>query len=473
MAGTSPAMTFNVCPHKADRPILPVFGRSFRTARLASLLLALCLLSACGISIDADQARVCRSTLPALNPGAVVTVERVREGPAPRTLRVDYVAQHPDRPALERHAVCQFAAEGLAANKADLVGLDTEEGPMSGASLYLLKRYYLDTPEGAAGDPGSRADANVADIPMGLAYWLQQILVSLPRTAIYALLSVAFALVFGLSGRINLAFGELAAVGSAATVAGTSILLGHGISSPVLGLAAGLAAALFAGAIHNAVGGYFTIGRITAESPQPSLIATVGMSLFLMEYLRLVQSPVTVWLPPIWSEAWPLARAGEFIVSLTPITVITAGIGVLAASSLLWLVQTTGFGRAWRASADDARAAALMGVNGPRLLLQTLGLAGAMAGLSGMLIVAQYGGLGFAGGFQYGLKALIAAIIGGIGSIPGAMLGGFAVGLFETLWSAYLPIEMRDMALYVALVVFLIFRPGGLLGFKDPTPRPV
>jgi branched-subunit amino acid ABC-type transport system permease component len=221
------------------------------------------------------------------------------------------------------------------------------------------------------------------------------------------------------------------------------------------------------------VGGHFTIARITSTSPQPSLIATVGLSLFLMEYLRLVQSPVTVWLPPIWSEAWPIAKAGEFVVSLTPITAVTSGIGLLAASILLWLVKGTGFGRRWRAYADDAHAAALLGVDGPRLLLQTLALAGAMAGLSGMLIVAQYGGLGFAGGFQYGLKALIAAIIGGIGSIPGAMLGGFAVGLFETLWSAYLPIEVRDMALYAALIVFLIFRPGGLLGFKDPTPRPV
>ena len=86
---------------------MPVMGRSLGAARLASLLLALCLLSACGISIDADQVRVCRSTLPALNPGAVITVERVREGPAPRSLRVDYVAQHPDRPTLERYAVCQ------------------------------------------------------------------------------------------------------------------------------------------------------------------------------------------------------------------------------------------------------------------------------------------------------------------------------------------------------------------------------
>jgi branched-subunit amino acid ABC-type transport system permease component len=250
-------------------------------------------------------------------------------------------------------------------------------------------------------------------------------------------------------------------------------MLAYGATSPVLGLAAGLVAALLAGAIHNAVGGTFTIGRIKADSPQPSLIATVGLSLVLMEYLRLVQSPVTVWLPPIWSEAWPLARAQDFLVSVTPITAITSGIGLIAAVSLLWLVKATGFGRAWRAYADDQKAAALMGVDGPRLLVQTLALAGAMAGLSGMLIVAQYGGLGFAGGFQYGLKALIAAIIGGIGSIPGAMLGGFAVGLFETLWSAYLPMEIRDMALYAALVVFLIFRPGGLLGLKDPTPRPV
>ncbi|MGO4524040.1 branched-chain amino acid ABC transporter permease [Microvirga sp. 2MCAF35] len=448
-------------------------GGFLKLARSAALLLGLCLLAACGLTIDADQARVCRSALPALNPGARITVEHIQKGPVPRSLRVDYLAEYLDRPILQRFAICQFMAEGLSPNKAELEGLATEEGPLSGANLYLLKRYYLATPEGMAGDPGSRPSANAIEIPESVAYWLQQILVSLPRTAIYALLSVAYALVFGLTGRINLAFGELAAVGSAATIAGASILLASGTSAPVLGLAAGLAAALFAGAIHSAAGGYFTIGRIAGPSSQPSLIATVGMGLFLMEYLRLVQSPVTVWLPPIWSEAWPLARAADFLVSLTPITVVTAGTGLVAALGLLWLVQATGFGRAWRAYADDAHAAALMGVDGMRLLVQTLALAGAMAGLSGMLIVAQYGGLGFAGGFQYGLKALIAAVIGGIGSIPGAMLGGFAVGLFETLWSAYLPIEMRDMALYVALVVFLIFRPGGLLGFRDPTPRAV
>ena len=154
---------------------------------------------------------------------------------------------------------------------------------------------------------------------------------SLPRTAIYALLAVSFALVFGLVGRINLAFGELAAVGSAATVAGAAVVaIGFGISAPLAGLTAGLVAALFAGALHGAVGGHFTIRRVTAQNTQPSLIA-----------------------------------------------------------ALMALIKASPFGRAWRAYADDSRAAALFGVDGPRLLVRTLALSGAMAGLSGMLIVPQ------------------------------------------------------------------------------------
>jgi branched-chain amino acid transport system permease protein len=447
------------------------FGRA--VTGLAALIFLLAV-TACGQSIDSEQMRVCRSILPALNEGGRITVLKAEPGPAPHSLRLDYEVERIDRVPLQRRIICRFAGEGLATRKADLTAVVTEEGPISGASLYLLKRYYLDTPEGVAGDPGSRVEAAVPQLPAALAYSLQQLLVSLPRTAIYALLAASYALVFGLVGRINLAFGELAAVGSAATVAGATVVtVGLAVSAPLAGLTAGLAAALFAGALHSVVGGHFTIARIATRSTQPSLIATVGLSLALMEYLRIVQSPVTVWLPPVWSEAVPLARAGDFVVSVTPVTLVTAGIGLAATLALLALIERSGFGRAWRAYADDAKAAELFGVNGHRLLTQTLALAGAMAGLSGMLIVAQYGGLGFAGGFQFGLKALIAAIIGGIGSVPGAMLGGVAVGLFETLWSAYLPIEGRDIALYAALVVFLIYRPGGLLGYRELAPRPV
>src|SRR3954452_19581473 len=143
---------------------------------------------------------------------------------------------------------------------------------------------------------------------------MQQVLVGLPRTGIYGLLAAAYALVFGLVGRINLAFGELAALGAAAAVSGVALASGLNLHTPVAGLGIGLACALFAGAMHNAVGGHFTIARIDSLSAQPSLIATVGLSLFLMEYLRLAQSPVTVWIPPIWSDAVPLVRAGSFVV---------------------------------------------------------------------------------------------------------------------------------------------------------------
>lgn len=444
-----------------------------RRLRLIAPALLLSSLAGCGLGLDAEQVRVCRSILPALNTGERLSVEHAEPGPLPRSLRLDYEVERIDRTPLRRYAVCIFAAEGMSPNKAELVGVATETGPISGANLYFLKRYYLETPEGLAGDPGERAPLGVPEVPPALAYALQQLLISLPRTAIYALLATAYALVFGLVGRINLAFGELAAVGSAATVAGAAIVLTSGTTAPLFGLAAGLLAALGAGALHGAVGGHFTVARIASRSPQPSLIATVGLSLALMEYLRVVQSPVTVWLPPVWSDAAPLVRSAEFVVSLTPISLVTAGVALASGAALLWLMKASAFGRAWRAYSDDALAAALFGVDGPRLLRRTLGLAGAMAGLAGFLIVAQYGGLGFAGGFQYGLKALIAAIVGGIGSIPGALLGGVAVGLFETLWSSYLPLEARDIALYTALVVFLVFRPGGFLGIRDPTPRAV
>src|SRR5688500_14777252 len=97
-----------------------------RGRRMIACLAGLFLLAACGLSIDADQARVCRSTLPALNPGASIVIHRIQEGPAARSLKVLYTAQHPDRPLLDRFAICTFAAEGLSLNKAELTGLATE-----------------------------------------------------------------------------------------------------------------------------------------------------------------------------------------------------------------------------------------------------------------------------------------------------------------------------------------------------------
>ena len=433
------------------------------------------LVSGCNLSMEAEQARVCRVALPALNPpGSRVVVERAQAGPGERSIRIDYRVEGLSAGPSRRWAVCRFAAEGLSANKADLVGVETDRGPLSGSSVYLLRRFYVDSPDGLMGDPGpGERTANLHEASEPVAYLLQQVLVGLPRTGIYGLLAAAYALVFGLVGRINLAFGELAAVGAAAAVSGIALASSFGSSAPVAGLGLGVVCAIFAGALYSAVGGHFTVAGTVSRSPQPSLIATVGLSLFLMEYLRLAQSPVTVWIPPIWSDAMPLLRAGAFVVDLTPVSLVTSAIGFLAAASLLALMYRSEFGRRWRAYADHPKAAALFGVDGRALLLKTLALAGAMAALAGTLVVIQYGGLGFAGGFQLGLKALIAAVLGGIGSVAGALVGGVAIATFETLWSAYFPIEMRDVALYAWLVAVLVFRPGGLLGTRDPSPREV
>ncbi len=443
--------------------------------RLGALGMLALALSSCGVSVDAEQARLCRLALPALNePGNRIVVTRTAPWLEARSIRMEYRVEREGAAPIDRYVICRFAAEGLSPNKADLIGLSTEAGPVAGATLYLLKRFYIDTPEGVASDPGpgDRA-AGLVEIPRPLAYGLQQFLGGLPRTAIYGLLAAAYALVFGLVGRFNLAFGELAAIGAAATAVGVGLVSALGLTEPSAALLIGTVCAAAAAAMHGLVGGYFAIAQVAGRSGQASLIATVGLSLALMEYLRVVQGTATVWFPPLWSEAWPFVRAGDFVVGLTPVSLLTTSVGLCVGGGLVALMRGSRFGRHWRASADDPAAAALFGVNPRSLLFKTLALSGAVAGLAGALVVVQYGGLGFAGGFQLGLKALVAAVLGGVGSVAGAFLGGLAIGLFETLWSATMPIEARDVALYSVLAAVLIFRPGGFFGSQEPTPRQI
>jgi branched-chain amino acid transport system permease protein len=437
-------------------------------------LAALLLLCACGIAVDGEQARICRLALPALNaPDARISLLRSVPGPGPRQVRLDYRVERPEGLPALRSITCSFAGEGVAANKSEVVGIATERGPLSESTLYFLRRFYLDTPEGVAGDPGPGGPrAGLAEVPQVVASTLQHGVAALPRIAIYGVLASAYALLFGLTGRINLAFGELAAVGGIAAAL-TALGLSSTGGGPLLALALAAAAAVAAAAVHSAVAGRLALLRLERASGQVGLIATVGLSLALMEHLRLMQGTSTLWLPPISAEPWPLLKAGSFVVTLTPTSLVTAGTGLAVSLALLWTMARSPFGRAWRAHAGDPTAAALCGIDGRRLTLVTLALAGALAGLAGSLVVIQYGGLGFAGGFQLGLTALVAAVVGGIGSVAGAWLGGLAIGVAETVWSATMPIEGRDLALYTALVLVLVFRPGGFLGFGEGTPRQV
>jgi branched-chain amino acid transport system permease protein len=206
---------------------------------------------------------------------------------------------------------------------------------------------------------------------------------------------------------------------------------------------------------------------------QPILVATAALSIAIQEFLRLSGGAHEHWFPSLLNDALPLARAGTFVVTVTPMQLIIAAAGLGAAGAVLRLLARSRFGREWRAFADDPGAAALFGVAPRRLLASTFVLAGALAGLAGWVITVYYGNVGFAMGTTLGLKALVAAVLGGIGSVPGAFLGGVLVALIEAMWSAYFDIGFRDVVVFSLLIVVFVLRPGGLLGFSGPRPREV
>jgi branched-chain amino acid transport system permease protein len=206
---------------------------------------------------------------------------------------------------------------------------------------------------------------------------------------------------------------------------------------------------------------------------QPILIATAAVALTAQEFMRITQGSRERWSPPVFNEPIPLARGGDFIVTVTPMQLVVALVGLTAACAVLFLLGRTRFGRAWRAFADDPGTAELFGIDGKRLLAATFLLAGLLAGLAGWIVAAYYGNISFSIGASLGLKALVAAVVGGIGSVPGAFLGGLCVALVEATWSAYFAIEARDIVVFSLLIVVFVLRPGGLLGFAGPKPRDV
>lgn len=442
--------------------------------RLFGFILIAGLLAACAPAPDADQARMCRQAIPALNPdGTTLTILSTGIGERRHDVLIAYDAAQMDRAPRRRTLLCRFSATGLDAGRAELVGIATETGPIADASLYFLKRFYLQSPEALAADPGLNRVEGEAALPFALAYLLQHLVLAIPMAAIYGLIASGYALMFGLAGRLHLGFGEFAAVGGAATI------IGAAAASSVPGILPALAL-LISGVVGMAAAGWH--GRVAARliaaplrkaSGQQVLIATAGLSIMLSEYIRLTQGTRTFWLSPIWNEPTIIARAEGFAVTVTPLALLIGAVGFGAASLLLSLMGRSAFGRSWRAFSDDSVAAQLFGIDARGLTDRTYALACACAGLAGVLVAVLYGGVGFAGGFGLGLKALIAAIVGGAASVPGAFLGGVLIALFEALWSAYLPIEMRDIALYAVLIAFLIWRPGGLLGYADSGPRRV
>ena len=188
------------------------------------------------------------------------------------------------------------------------------------------------------------------------------------------------------------------------------------------------------------------------------------MSIMLQNFIQVAQGARVKPLPPVVTGGYQLAEQNGFIVNLSNIQILIV-VTTFVLMSVFWLIITrTALGRAQRACEQDRLMAALCGVNVDRTISLTFVMGAALAAVAGLLYLLYYGVIDFYIGFVAGIKAFTAAVFGGIGSLPGAMLGGLIIGLIETFWSAYFTIQYKDVAAFSMLALVLIFFPSGLLG---------
>jgi branched-chain amino acid transport system permease protein len=438
----------------ATRPI------GCRLGSILSITVLALACAACG-GPDAEQIRLCERLIPALEDHAVEIVGREEDPAAPYAVIVRY------RTALtaERHWVsCRFGGGGVARDRMRLVGVVTDRrGPLSEVEVFLLRQYWLDLYEGQgqATDQGAPTEEGGA---RGALYLAQIGVNGITLGGIYGLLAIGYTLVYGIIGRINLAFGEIAMIGAYATFIGIAAIALLGPSALPLGLIVVLLAAAAIGAVHGFVTERLVFRPLREVPSQAPLIATVGLAIFLQEYLRLGQGASERWIQPVFTRAHELVGDPGFAVTVTTGQILIMLL-VLLMYGLLWLLMARSrFGRAARACADDVGMAALCGVDVDRTVALTFSLGAAYAGIAGFVILLRYGGVSFYDGLLVGFKALTAAILGGIGSVPGAMLGGLLVGLLEAGWAGYLAIAYKDVAIFALLAAMLALRPHGLLG---------
>ena len=429
------------------------------------VLLAAAMLAGCSPALETDQARLCRMTLPALMPEAArIAIVAQRPAADGRGLSVAFTARTPGEEPRDHLAACRFREPGRPNESRDLVSVTLDGRSVSEARLYVLIRYWLATPEGRAADPAPLGDVSALPlVPHPLAYGLQMALDGLPLAAIYGLLAAAYSLIYGLIGRINFAFGEMAAAGGYAAAIAALAMVGWP-PAPLLTVAFALAAAVAAAWGFAAARAVFI--PLRHARGQQVLVATVGLALFLRELLRLAQGDRS-WMSPELNQPFALARGGDFVTVATPMAFLSSAVALAAGLGLVIVFRYSRIGREWRAYADDPLAAELMGVSPAAITARAFALSGALAGLAGAPMTAAFGAVGYGLSATLPLKALAAAIVGGIGSLPGAFLGGLIVGAAETGWSALFPIDYRDIAVYALLTIFIALRPSGLLGQRE------
>ena len=414
--------------------------------RLAAVWLLGLLLWSC--APRPDHARVCTLTVGAFDSGEIADL-RSGTGSDGDAVRVSWTDDDG-----ARWVECSFAA-----GSRDLIaGVTTDrDGVLTPTQLFWLDR-WMRIPVGlSAAEPGGNGSSG---FPHAL-YLIQQILNALTLGCVYALLANGYALVHRIVGRFNLAFGEMAMVGAVVTVIATVVAGTAGVAL-VPGLVAGLCVALATGACCGLACEVLIFGPLRRSSAQMPLVASIGLAIAMAEGVRLLQGAGDLWVEGGLSSVVSLVGVGAFDVSTTLRQLVLLAFTLVALAGVVLLIGVTRFGLRYRAVAQDADAAALMGIDGGRVRLGAFALAGAVAGMAGFVTVAQYGVANFAMGLMLGFKGLTGAVAGGLGTLGGATVGGFLVALVETLWSAYFGAAYKDVAVFGLLCLVLTMRPQGV-----------
>jgi len=297
--------------------------------------------------------------------------------------------------------------------------------------------------------------------------FLQQIINGLVLGSMYALVALGYTMVYGIISLINFAHGEVLMVGALTAWTVVTWLADYGLPGWSLLLISLIAAMVVCSALNFAIEKIAYRPLRTAPRLAP-LITAMGMSLLLQTLAMIIWKPN--YKPfPILLPSEPF-NIGGAVINTTQILILV--VTALALGGLMWLVNATKLGRAMRATAENPRVAALMGVQPDKVISATFIIGAALAALAGVMWAANYGSVQHTMGFLPGLKAFTAAVFGGIGNLAGAMVGGVLLGVIEALGAGYIgPLtggvlgsHYQDIFAFVVLILVLTLRPKGLLG---------
>ena len=298
-----------------------------------------------------------------------------------------------------------------------------------------------------------------------LELFFQQLLNGLTLGMMYALIALGYTMVYGVIQLINFAHGEIFMVGAYLALSAIGLLASFWSAAPFWAVMAFLF--VFSVVGSSVLGAVIekTAYKPLRKSPKlAALITSIGVSLFLQNAVMLIYGSKEQSFP----EVVPSVRFsyGVFSISLIQLLIFVCSVGFMI--FLTWFVRGTRMGKAMRATAENPEAAKLMGVSSDGVIRTTFVLGSGLAAVAGTLFGMYYGSVNFHDGYLAGLKAFTAAVFGGIGSIPGAMLGGVLLGIFEGLGSGYVSSEWKDVFAFALLGAVLILRPSGLLGESIP-----